>query len=91
MYLMLLGLTVVSGGPAESLFDDRAGNRQQKDVLVISQLWVKIDYNLRQTFSVFIPPQHSNASSDQQFRHKTDLDSIVYSLTIKLLKPDCNY
>ena len=48
-------------------------------------------HNLRQMFSVFIPPQDSNASSDQQFRHKTGLDSIVYSLTIKLLKPDCNY
>ena len=48
-------------------------------------------YNLRQMFSEFIPPQDSNASSDQQFRHKTDLDSIVDSLTIKLLKPDCNY
>ena len=37
---MLLGLTVVSGGPAEGLSGDKAGNRQQKDVLVISQLWV---------------------------------------------------
>ena len=36
-------------------------------------------YNLWQTFSVFIPPQDFNASSDQQFRHKTDLDSIVYT------------
>ena len=48
-------------------------------------------YNLRQTFSVFIPPQDSNASPDQQFRHETDLDNIVYSLTIKLLKPDCDH